>query len=181
MSTPYLVQVGTLNLQLESGPSQSENTPWVSLSVDVLETFTVRDEYLEPVTALAALLRHPGIELAARYRIRKDTLVIRISLLPSDGLGSVWKQVVDRSAMRRRSLSQLFRHLQDDWDGGGAFLLANKVSWRHTHSVRLSDNRVRWRITDGCQNSMPLFPLLRALLSQKRRSAYRPIERSLLV
>jgi hypothetical protein len=130
------VQLGTLHLDLRAeGEVQEPNeacSTWFrltpnSISAGLLTNLSTSDEL---VTLLAELLEDPGIGFQAECRIKPAHLVVRCSLIPSDGRGGDWRKKPKKD--RARALRRLFNKLNSGWDGGGDWILAKTVS----HSVQ---------------------------------------------
>ena len=130
VDSPYLVRLGTLNIHLEAGPSIL-STPWADLTLGILRSFTVSQDDQDLIKAVVDLIEHPGINLRLQCRIQNGDLVIRISVLPSDALGSTWKRAERNLDVRRKALSLLFKYIKDGWDGGGRPVKTRSVSQDH--------------------------------------------------
>jgi hypothetical protein len=130
------VQLGTLHLDLRAGgevqePNEASST-WFRLTPDfinagLLTNLSTSDEL---VALLAELLEDPGVGFKAECRIKPAHLVVRCSLIPSDGRGGDWRKKPRKD--RARALRRLFNKLKNGWDGEGDWILAKRVS----HSVK---------------------------------------------
>ncbi|ORY35502.1 P-loop containing nucleoside triphosphate hydrolase protein [Naematelia encephala] len=118
------IQLGTLELGLTSGvPSSSDS--WTPLDEVFLRSDIFTPESSEQVSTLLHALGDPGLSLRASWRMRGISLVVRVSLLPSDAPGSIWRRVRDRKGERCKILRKLFFHLRRGWDTGqGGYLMA---------------------------------------------------------
>jgi hypothetical protein len=124
------VQLGTLLLDLRAAdPNAAINPTWFALTsqfidAGLLTNFSTSDEL---VALLSDLLADPGIAFQAQCRVAHPHLVVRCSLIPSDGRGGNWgnRPVKDRG----RALRKLFGNLRDGWDGEGDWVLARRVSY----------------------------------------------------
>ncbi|ORX38379.1 SNF2 family N-terminal domain-domain-containing protein [Kockovaella imperatae] len=122
--SPHLVQLGTLNLAVEAGPSKKATQRWLVLDLETLHSFQLSESCREQVEALNNLIANPGINLHLVYSHGGDEVIIRVSVLPSDAPGSTWKRPGDRNGKRRSQLPKLFHNLKDGWNGGGEWLHA---------------------------------------------------------
>lgn len=130
------VQLGTLHLDFRAGgevqePNEASST-WFRLTPDfinagLLTNLSTSDEL---VALLAEILDDPGIGFEAECRVGPPHLVVRCSLIPSDGRGGDWRKKPRKD--RTRSLRRLFNKLKNGWDGEGGWILAKRVS----HSVQ---------------------------------------------
>jgi hypothetical protein len=126
------VQLGTLNLDLRAAgevqePNEADPT-WFRLTPDfinagLLTNLSTSDEL---VTLLSELLDDSGIKFEAECRVGRPHLVVRCSLIPSDGRGGDWRKKPRKD--RARSLRRLFNKLKNGWDGKGDWILAKRVS-----------------------------------------------------
>ena len=130
------VQLGTLQLDLRAGGEVQEpneaNSTWFRLTPDFINAGLLPPSPTtdELVTLLAELLEDPGIGFEAECRVGRSHLVVRCSLIPSDGRGGDWRKKPRKD--RARVLRRLFNKLNNGWDGEGDWILAKRVS----HSVK---------------------------------------------
>jgi hypothetical protein len=129
------VQLGVLHLDLH--PVDLEDCAialgdteagWIPITLGfidsgLLDSFTPSAEL---VSLLNTLLADPGIGFEAECRPSDSRLVVRCSLIPSDGRGADWRNRPKRD--RGRALKKLFQHLRSGWYGGGDLLLVRCVS-----------------------------------------------------
>lgn len=124
------INVGVIHLPLPQTLSESPSVlastsanPWSPLTPDLLTCLAAESELS---TVLVNLLLDSGIRFGAQCQVVKDELVVRCSLVPSDGQGSDWKQKarLDRSKL----LKKLFYELRTGWDGGGDWVMETQVS-----------------------------------------------------
>lgn len=106
-----------------SNLATSSTNFWSPLTPDLL-TCIVPESELSSV--LVALLLDPGIRFEAECQPIGDDLVVRCSLVPSDGQGSNWR--TKAKGDRSKLLKKLFYELRTGWDGGGDWLMATTVS-----------------------------------------------------
>jgi hypothetical protein len=103
---------------------------WIPITLDfidsgLLDAFTPSSEL---IGLLGTLLADPGIGLEAECRPSESRLVVRCSLIPSDGRGADWRNKPKKD--RGRALKKLFQHLRSGWYGEGDLVLARGVSLR---------------------------------------------------
>jgi len=126
------VQLGTLQLDLRAGGEVQEpneaNSTWFRLTPDFINAGLLPPSPTtdELVTLLAELLEDPGIGFEAECRVGRSHLVVRCSLIPSDGRGGDWRKKPRKD--RARALRRLFSKLKNGWDGEGDWILAKRVS-----------------------------------------------------
>lgn len=150
------VQLGTLQLDLratgEAALSNTATSTWFPLTTDFLDAgllnnFSTSDDL---VTLLAELLADPGIGFGADCQVAPPHLVVRCSLIPSDGHGGDWRKRPKKD--RSRTLRRLFAALKHGWDGdgGGDWVLAKRVST--TRWTKLNSSP---KIISGSASSTP--------------------------
>jgi hypothetical protein len=136
-STMDRVQLGTLLLDLRtkdlddcSSVSEASETGWIPVTSSFIDSGLLDDLTIssELVALLAELLADPGIGFEASCRPWRSNLVVRCSLITSDGRGADWRKKPKRD--RGRALKSLFRYLRSGWYGEGELLLARRVSPR---------------------------------------------------
>jgi hypothetical protein len=124
------VQLGTIHLDLRAADVNAAIKPaWFALTpqfidAGLLTNFSTSDEL---IALLKELLADPGIAFQAQCRVAHPHLVVRCSLIPSDGRGGDWGNRPGKD--RSRALRKLFGNLKDDWDGEGNWVLARRVSF----------------------------------------------------
>jgi hypothetical protein len=130
------VQLGTVHLDLRATAEVEEpdeaNQTWFCLTPDfinagLLTNLSTSDEL---VALLSELLDDPGIGFEAECRVEPPQLVVRCSLVPSDGRGGDWRKKPRKD--RARALRRLYAGLKSGWDGGGDRVLVKRAS----HSVQ---------------------------------------------
>jgi hypothetical protein len=133
------VQLGTLHLDLRAGGEVQEpyeaNSTWFRLTPDfinagLLTNLSTSDEL---VALLSELLDDPGIGFEADCRVGRPHLVVRCSLISSDGRGGDWRKKPRKD--RAQSLRRLFNKLKNGWDGEGDWILAKRVSHLVKHKL----------------------------------------------
>lgn len=126
------LHLGSLLLDLRAAgnnaKSEEGNETWFPLTPDflgagLLTNFSTSDE---SVALLADLLADPGIGFEAECRVTNPYLVVRCSLIPSDGRGGDWRRKPKKD--RSRSLRRVFAELRHGWDIAGDRVLAKRVS-----------------------------------------------------
>jgi hypothetical protein len=114
------VQLGTLLLNLRAPEAQADQeatTSWFALTPEFINSglfanISTSDDY---ISLLSELLADPGIEFRAECRVSHPFLIVRCSIIPSDGKGGDWRKKPKKN--RSRSLSRLFDGLRAGWDG----------------------------------------------------------------
>ena len=138
------VQLGTIHLDLRAPDANTVANPtWFALTpqfinAGLLTNFSSSEEL---VALLAELLLDPGISFQAECQVAHPHLVVRCSLIPSDGRGGNWRNrpVKDRG----RALRKLFGSLQDVWDREGNWVLARKVSLRRIQAKAQEEDSLK--------------------------------------
>lgn len=130
------VQIGTIHLDLVSGPSSSTPTPWAPLSLLHLRDLEVTHESRSILDALKDVMKDPGLGFEGTFRIDGMGMTIRASILPSDSKESTWKRTAYKAKHRDAYLNTLFWHLREGWDGQGEYVMARKVSQPGVSRVR---------------------------------------------
>jgi hypothetical protein len=163
------LQLGTLRLDLrvkEEDPSlTTEDRIWLPLTSESIDAglWTDLSTSEEMISLLAELLADPGIAFEAEGRVASPHLIVRCSLIPSDGSGSDWRKKPRKD--RSRVLRRLFAELRAGWDGEGDCVMAKRVS--RLMSLELISRK--W--TDfGSMSCILAYPLPR---SQRKTTGYR--------
>jgi len=125
------LQLGTLRLDLTAAlapvVSASTNSRWFTITPDIIESplwrYSTTSE--NTINLLSDLITDPGIGFEAQYQVSSPVLLVRCSLIPSDGRGGDWSLKPRKD--RGQTLERLFSGLWDGWDGGGDHLLAERV------------------------------------------------------
>lgn len=125
------IKLGVVHLALPQGEipfnglASSSTNSWSPVTPDLLTCIAPESEL---TSVLVGLLLDPGIRFEAQCQIIEDALVVRCSLVPSDGQGSDWRRKGKGSRMKL--LKRLFYELRTGWDGerGQDWVLATNVS-----------------------------------------------------
>jgi hypothetical protein len=154
------VQLGTLRLDLFSGPSTPSD--WVQLSIETLATLAeaVLDASKDLLRTIRYLLNDSGLGFQATYRRHQTGLTIRASILPSDARDSTWKRIGGRGAIKERAnhLRKLFWHLRSGWDGEGDYLMTRTVRRYISYSRWANDLGGRSAKDAGAVHGDPISP-----------------------
>jgi hypothetical protein len=128
------LQLGILQLDLTAtqgipapAAAAATNPRWFRITPDIIDSplwrYSTTSE--DTIDLLSDLITDPGIGFEAQYRISSPHLLVRCSLLPSDGRGGDWQLRPQKD--RGETLKRLFSDLRDGWDEGGDRLLAERV------------------------------------------------------
>jgi hypothetical protein len=124
------LQLGTLHLDLASGPSGPQNSAWLPLHSNHLREIDIAEDSRKLCQALVYLLDDSGLGFTGAYKVDEAGMTIRASILPSDAKGSVWKRTSLKSKDREVHLRTMTWHLQAGWQGDGEYIQTRTVSPR---------------------------------------------------